>query len=156
MKKRLFFGLFIIMLSLLFTGCGKKDVSFTMTCTAKKYKNDSMESQTVVKYTFNKEQVATNYTTTTTQTFKDKKIYDEYKKAQEQTIKENKSKDMKAELKKNDKELKLVFIMTLKNLNKSVKTESDKSILKAKRILKNNEKTKSSCKLNGISKNKLK
>ena len=154
MKKNIFGCLSILLLCFLLVGCFNNDGSFTITCKAPKSKNGNITSETSLTYKFNKEQLATEYTVTTTQVFKDKKTYETYKKAQEETVKENKKTDtMKIDLKSYDKEKKLVFTYTLTDLDEKA---SNKESIKASTILKRNEDSKSKCTINGISKNKLK
>ena len=156
MKKKLFTCLFALLFCFLLIGCTKKeDGPFKMECTGKKDKNEAMESQTVIVYTFNKEQIATEFTTTTTQTFEDKETYETYKKTQEESSKQQ-AEGVTFSLKTNDDKKELVFIMTMKGIDKDAKTNEDKEKLKASYILNENEESNTTCVLKGIKKEELK
>lgn len=154
MKKKIFTVLSVLLVCGLLSGCG--DGSFTMTCTSEKNESTGYEMQNVVTYNFDKDQVAKEYTVSTTQKFKDKSVYKNYKSAQEKTIKNTTDKNVTYSLKHDDNKLTLVFTMSIKNIDKSVTSESEKATLKAKTILKSNKENDVSCKLNGISEDELK
>ena len=157
MRNKLFRTFLAAILCFLLVGCGKKEGSpFTMTCTSAKNTDGGMESQTVVTYHFNEEQLATDYTSATTQKFKDKDTYETYKAAQKETVNNNSEATISYALETDDKNLTLVFKMDLKDLDKNAVTEEDRNIIRAKRILKSNEERKSKCTLDGIKKRKLK
>ena len=73
-----------------------------MTCTTQKENENGIESQIVIKYNFNEEQLATEYTSTTTQIFKDKSVYELYKSSQEDTISRAKGDTVSYDLKSYD------------------------------------------------------
>ena len=154
MKKKVLICLFT--LSIFLTGCNNKQSSFTMECTTKKENSGEIETQNVIIYNFNKDQIATSYSAITTQKFTSKETYKIYKDAQEQTTKNSQNENVTYKLKSNDKKKTLIFTMTLKNIDKNISSDEEKETLKVSTILKNNEKGKVDCKLKGINKNKLK
>lgn len=155
MKKKVFVGLFALVLCFLLSGCGSTK-EFTISCTPEKNMYDGMENQTVITYSFNKDQFATEYTAVTTQTFYDESTYQTYKTAQEATVNNNGETTVEYDLKTDDDNLSIVFTMTLKNLIDNAKTDEDKAALKASVILNNNENSNIPCILNDISRDELK
>ena len=83
MKKIIFLVLILIVSFTVIVGCKGKNVEkkpFTMICTTKKDKSKNIETQIVVTYNFNKEQLATSYISKTTQKFQNKKHMKHIKK----------------------------------------------------------------------------
>ena len=156
MKKNKIIIITILILCIIATGCSKKTGPFIMTCTTQKENENGIESQIVIKYNFNEEQIATEYTSTTTQIFKDKSVYELYKSSQEDTISSAKGDTVSYDLKSYDDEMKLIFTMKLSNLNSNSSSDKNKDIIKASKILKTNEKAKATCTFDGINRNQIK
>lgn len=156
MKKNKIIIITILILCIITTGCSKKAGPFIMTCTTQKENENGIESQIVTKYNFNEEQIATEYTSTTTQIFKDKSVYELYKSSQEDTISSAKGDTVSYDLKSYDDEMKLIFTMKLSNLNSNSSSDKNKDIIKASKILKTNEKAKATCTFDGINRNQIK
>ena len=162
MIKKTLFILTILLLVTGVTGCGKEEniitptPSFTMVCTTKIDKSSGFESQTVINYEFNSEQYASNYSTSTTQIFDNEDVYKQYKEKHEKTLQDNNDENVMYDLRNDDKNMTLIFTMTVKNPIKNAKTKEDKNKLKASTILKKNEENKATCELNGIKKSQLK
>lgn len=138
------------------TGCFGGDGTFTMTCTPEKDDSIGFDNDAVIVYEFNEDQLVTGYTAKATQKFDDEEMYNIYKTEQEEAIKDNTNENISYELETDDKNMILTYSMTIKNLNKNVETDEDKEALKASTILKNNEESGTSCKLDGIDKKDLK
>lgn len=156
MKRKL---IVILLLFLIITGCGKKEESngnFSISCIGEKDNSTGVETQNKVVYLFNKDQYAFSYLVETTQKFNDKSVYDTYKKAQEETKNNNKDEKISYDLKYDDKEMTLVFTMTIHELDKDTTTEEEKASLKASDILKKNEDRNLTCEINGINRNLIK
>ena len=149
-------SLFAITLCLLLVGCTEVEEKspFTMKCTTLKTKEDGIESQTVVSYTFNKDQLATMYTSITTRVFEDKEVYETYKESQEETA-SNEFETISYTLKTDDDKLTLELTKTVKGLNKNAKTDDDKESIKASNILNKNRLSKATCELKGITESEL-
>ena len=161
--KKVLFGLLSFVLIISLTGCGKEtkndkneEKTFTIICTSPKDDDIGFDNEISTTYSFNKEQIATSYSSTAVQKFNDKETYDIYKEAQEQNVNDTSDENVKYDLKSNDEKLELIFTMTIFNLDKTATTEEEKATLKASNILKSSEDKDNKCVLNGITKEELK
>ena len=159
MKKIIFLVLILIVSFTVIVGCKGKNVEkkpFTMICTTKKDKSKNIETQIVVTYNFNEEQLATSYISKTTQNFKNKKTYEAYKKEKEEIFNKNDSNTISYILEPNDEKKILKFTMEVRELNINAKSEKDINTIKASTILKRNEKNGATCEINGIRRKQIK
>lgn len=163
MKKNLLGILLAGVLCLSLTACGNEEKKeqvdnskpFKMTCVAEKEDFDGIEIDSVVTYSFNKDQYVDVYETVITEVFKDKKVYKEYKKEQQETVKDTSNPDITYDLKFDDDKKTLVFKMTINNVLNNV-TDGEKDNAKASNLLKSNEDLKATCTLDGITREELK
>lgn len=153
MRKKLF-GLFAFILCLSLTGCGNG--GFTITCTTEKENLSGVESQSVITYTFDKDQYATKFNLNTSQKFDDKETYEYYKTAQEEALQNNDDKDVTYSLKSNDKKLTLDYTISYKINKEDAPSEEDLEDIKAINVLKKSEADNQTCKIKGISRDKIK
>ena len=161
MKRKVLFSLVLIIIILIVAGCSKTKISsneqITMTCTGEKDNSTGFEIQNIVTYHFSDKQYVTSYSVVTTQKFDDKSVYEEYKKAQEETVSGYSDGDITYNLKSDDKNMSLVFTMTINNINvDDAETEEEKKNLKASSVLKSNESSGYTCVVDGISKKEIK
>ena len=169
MKKRIYIGLFALVLCFLLVGCGKTkeekenekkrtDGTFDIICTKEKEKQETHSVEYVNTYYFNTEQVANKYHGVVTQIYTDKDRYEVIKKTLQETAN---SSDTDAgavyKLEADDEKMSLVFTIDIEGYDKFVKTDEEKAKLKASEVLKDNEKDKNTkCVLKGISREDLK
>lgn len=163
MKKNLLAILLAGVLCLTLTACGNEEKKeqvdnskpFTMTCVAEKEEFDGIDTDSVITYSFNKDQYVEKYETVITEVFKDKKVYKEYKKEQQETVKDTSNPDVTYDLQFDDSKKTLVFKMTITNIDKNL-TDENKENAKASTLLKSNEELKATCTLDGITKEEIK
>ena len=168
MKRRIYIGLFALVLCFLLVGCGKTkeekenekkrtDGTFDIVCTKEKEEQETHSIEYVNTYYFNSEQVAHKYHGVVTQIYTDKERYEEIKKSLQATA-DSSGTDSGTlyKLDVDDEKMKLVFTIDIDGYDKFAKTDEEKGKLKASTVLKDNEKEGTKCVLKGISREELK
>ena len=159
MKKKVLLGLLIIFSSILLVGCTNKEEQtkpFTMECTTKEEKTKEYTAKTTVTYIFNEEQLNTEYKSVTSIKFKSTKAYEKYKSEKEELFNTNDSNNVSYILEPKDEKETYKFTMEVREIDKSIESKEDLNNIKASTILKRNEKSGATCKIEGINKNKIK
>ena len=165
MKKRIYIGLFALVLCVLLVGCDKEkaerekkrtDGTFEIVCTKEEEKQKTHSVEYVNTYYFKEDQIAYKYNGIVTQIFKEKDDYNETKDLLQKTADGEKGEGQEYKLDADDEKLTLVFTVTLDGLDKYAKSDEEKANLKAAAVLKDNEEQNNKCEFRGISKNDIK